>query len=110
VAVTGAGTSDICVDFETAAGATATPPRPWKTTSSELEETSERAGDGLRIAICAIASVLSWDEEGEEGAGDSLSEVGSAGSATSGRSLIVPSSCPALTNWMGMCRSFLPAS
>jgi hypothetical protein len=87
-----------------------TGPRPLNTTSSELDDMSEAAGDGLRIAICAMASVVSCVEESDEGVGESSSDSDSAGWAGSRCSLIVPSRCPALTNCMGICRSFLPVS
>ena len=59
------------------------PQRPLKRTSSAPEdEASEGTGDGLRIAICAMASALSVVEEGEEGVTES--ELDSEGSACAG--------------------------
>ena len=50
-------------------------PRPLNSTSSALDdEASESAGEGLRIAMCAIAVVLSGVEEGEDGVFDSAPE------------------------------------
>ena len=88
-------------------------PRPWKTTSSpELLEASDGAGEGLRIAIRAIAVVLSGGERDEDvdGAIDSSSDSEPDSAFTCSRSLIVPSNSPALTNCTGMSRNFLPDS
>ena len=93
--------------------------RPWKTTSSlEPLEASESAGEGLRIAIWAMARVLlsggKADEEVEgamESPSDSEPESSVAAVAvTFSGSFKVPCSSPALTNSTGMLRSFLPAS
>jgi hypothetical protein len=59
--------------------------------------------------MCAIASVVSCVVDGEDGNGELSSDDSAAGSSAGGRcSLIVPSRCPALTNWIGRSRSFLP--
>lgn len=88
-------------------------PRPLNSTSSALEdEASEGAGEGLRMAMCAIADVLSGVEEGEDGVMDSALDSDETWAvSTSGVSFFsVPSRWPALMNSMGMCRNFLPAS
>jgi hypothetical protein len=76
-------------------------PRPWKMTSSlDPLEASDKAGEGLRIAIRAMALVLSGGEVDEdvEGATDSSSDSEPDSAFTCSRSLMVPSSKPALTN------------
>ncbi len=63
----------VCWGAELAAGAAdGWFPRPLNSTSSALDdEASESAGEGLRMAMCAMAVVLSGVEEGEDGAMDS---------------------------------------
>jgi hypothetical protein len=60
--------------------------------------------------MCAIASVFSCVVDGEDGDGELFTDDDCASrDSTDGLfSLIVPSRCPALTNWMGRSRSFLP--
>lgn len=87
--------------------------RPLNTTSSVLlDEAFEAAGDGLRIARCAMAVVLLLlAVGGESGASEASSDSGSLTWIGGWRGfLIVPSSWPALTKCTGWCRSFLPAS
>ena len=104
----------VCWGAELAAGAAdGWFPRPLNSTSSALDdEASESAGEGLRMAMCAMAVVLSGVEEGEDGAMDSELESDDtwAVSASGICFFSVPSRWPALMKSMGMCRNFLPSS